>query len=85
MTGTCDCGASVPAGRRHCAFCRRTIRLVRERRCVACTEPVEDYGRHVYGLCWACLHRHVRVGAATRRLLLQAATARYADKRRVAA
>ena len=75
---TCLCGARVSENRRHCAFCRRTIALIRDARCVSCAGRIHPGdSERVEGLCAECRSRHVPLGAATRRLLRQAARARY--------
>jgi hypothetical protein len=78
---TC-CMVRLAPGRRHCAYCRRTIRLIRERRCVSCAAPVLDEDTERFeGLCARCrgrfLGRHLTLSAPTRRLLALAARARY--------
>lgn len=80
---TCRCGART--GLTHCAFCRRTIALIRSESCVTCTRPViPEYEERVEGQCRTCRDRGVRPCAATRRLLRQAAAARSKQKRRAA-
>lgn len=79
---TC-CGLRLPADRRHCGYCLTTIRLIRERRCVACYAPVAESARE-QGLCPECRSRRVRVSRASARLLILAAKSRHAAKARTA-
>lgn len=73
---TCTaCG--LPTLRPLCHFCRRTLGLIRTRRCVSCTEPIVDDGERKQGKCWACLGRAHRSCAGTRYLLNVSADARY--------
>lgn len=75
----CACGASTAST--NCAFCRRTIALIRAGRCVTCTrQVVPEYEERVEGQCRACRERRVRTGAATRRLLKLASAARYKQR-----
>lgn len=72
----CLCG--VTTDRRLCAYERRTVALVKSRRCVACTQPVFDQDtQRLEGRCATCRERNVRLSPSTRRLLHQAANARY--------
>ena len=73
---TC-CGIVV---RRWCAYCRATIRLIRERRCVSCRAVVTQDTLRMEGLCATCRERHVQVSKATARLLKMAAQARYRER-----
>lgn len=74
----CPCG--VTTRHTYCAFCRRTIRLIRERACVTCAEPVTDWTSRIEGRCDRCRSRGVAMGPATRRLLILAAKARYRER-----
>lgn len=80
MRRTTCCGVHLPQGGRHCAYCRRTILLIRERRCVTCTAPVVDTPDRAEGRCHDCLRRQVRLSPATRRLLVLASKARYRER-----
>lgn len=73
---TCACGVGGP--RPICAFCRKTVDLIKSRRCVACTAPVFDGDTsRIEGRCAECRSRNVVLSAPTRRLLHLAANARY--------
>jgi hypothetical protein len=81
---TC-CGVSLLPGGRYCAYCRRTIALIRSERCVTCTEPVvPEYAERVEGQCRACRDKRVRMSRASARLLQMASHARYQRKARAA-
>lgn len=80
---TC-CGVRLPAGRRHCGYCRVTIGLINARRCVSCTAPVTESAREE-GLCLECRSRRVKTSPASVRLLIRAAKARHAARARSAA
>jgi len=65
-----------------CAFCRRTVRLIRSQRCVSCTGPVSATETiRQQGRCSDCRHDNVRMSAATRLLLKEHADSRYHAKR----
>jgi hypothetical protein len=73
---TCCCG--VRTAEPYCAYCRRTIELIRLGRCVSCRAAVQPGDSvRVEGLCAECRERHVALSKPTRRLLRLAAKARY--------
>lgn len=74
----CACGVRTRST--YCAFCRRTMRLIRERRCVACTGPVTDWTERIEGRCDHCRSRGVVMCDATKRLLILASKARYRER-----
>ena len=81
MTPCRACG--LPTSRQLCHFCSRTVELVKDDRCVSCTEPVhrEDDAR-IEGLCAECRsrfvgHRGSALSTGTRAVLRLAANARY--------
>jgi hypothetical protein len=77
----CRCG--LRTGRQFCAYERRTIELIKSRRCVACGAPVFDVDTvRVEGRCAECRGRNVRLSPSTKYLLHLAAVSRY---RKVAA
>jgi hypothetical protein len=79
------CGVRMAPGRQHCAYCRRTLTAIRERRCVACLGTVCDGDSvRVEGLCVRCRMRAVSVSPSTRRLLHKAANVRHRQRRMVA-
>lgn len=53
-----------------CAFCRRTVALIQERRCVACTLPAANEWLAADALCHYCRDRRVVVSRSTRRLVV---------------
>jgi len=77
---TC-CGLTLQPGKRHCAYCQRTIELIRAGRCVACRVTIHPGdSQRCEGLCSECRERHVTVSASTRRLLRLSAQARYRER-----
>jgi len=73
---SCPCG--VTTHRQLCAYERRTVELIKARRCVACAGPVFDMDtERVEGRCAECRSRNVRLSAPTRYLLHLAAVSRY--------
>lgn len=78
------CGIVLPAGVRHCAYCRTTIRLIRGRLCVLCMAPVGDDTLRDEGRCAECRSRNVKVSRETAHLLRLAAKARQYARARAA-
>lgn len=75
-----DCAAcgQPDVNGRFCAFCRRTVALIKSRRCVACAAEIQPFdSRRHETLCADCRSRGVAVGRGTRWLQLMAAQARH--------
>ena len=80
----CVCGVTMAEGRRFCQFCRRTLTLLAEGRCVTCTAAIFRHDTERFeGRCEDCRNRRNPAGRPTRVLLHRVANLRY--KRRLVA